>query len=90
MIVEGFLLGVIAVASATAAVFFLKFWTETRDLLFLAFSVFFFTEAAARTLLLFFAHPNEGSPWIYVVRLVALLFIILAVLRKNSTGSSQS
>jgi len=33
--------------------------------------------------LLFFAKPNEGSPWIYILRLLALLLIVAAILRKN-------
>ncbi len=81
--VEGFLLGVIATASLIASLFFLKFWVRTRDSFFLAFVIFFFAEAAIRTASLFVTHPNEGSPWIYVVRLLALLVILLAVLHKN-------
>lgn len=78
-----FLLGVIACASLTAGTFFLKFWRSTRDTLFLSFAVFFFTDAMIRVTLLFFQRPNEGSPWIYVVRLTALLVILAAILRKN-------
>ncbi len=78
-----FLLGVIAIASLTAGVFFLKFWTSTRDTFFLAFAAFFLIEASNRVALLFFAHPNEGSPWIYAVRLLALLLILTAILKKN-------
>jgi len=78
-----FLLGVIAMASVTAAVFFLKFWKITRDTLFLAFAVFFFIDSASRVTLLFFAHPNEGSPLIYLLRLFALLFILAAILKQK-------
>ncbi|HEX4003815.1 MAG TPA: DUF5985 family protein [Candidatus Acidoferrales bacterium] len=84
---EGFLLGVIATASMTAALFFLKFWRSTRDVLFLAFAAFFFIQALDRIALLFFQKPNEGSPWIYLVRLVALLLIVAAILKKNYGGS---
>jgi uncharacterized membrane protein HdeD (DUF308 family) len=86
MIIEGFLLGVIAAACVTAGVFFLKFWKETSDTLFLAFAAFFLIEALIRVALLFFAKPNEGSPWVYLVRLAALLWILLAILRKNSSA----
>jgi uncharacterized membrane protein HdeD (DUF308 family) len=78
-----FLLGVIAAFSAIAGVFFVRFWRETRDSFFLAFAVFFFIEAGNRTALLFLSHPNEGSPWIYLIRLVALLIILAAILHKN-------
>jgi uncharacterized membrane protein HdeD (DUF308 family) len=87
--VEGFLLGFIAASSLGAAVFFLKFWKETRDSLFLAFAVFFFIEAATRLDLLFIARPNEGSPWIYIARLFGVVLILLAILGKNATSSSR-
>ncbi len=78
-----FLSGAVAVASVTAAVFFLRFWKETRDPFFLAFVAYFAIEALNRTARLFMEHPNEGSPWIYYVRLLASLVILAAILRKN-------
>ncbi|MHB8754535.1 MAG: DUF5985 family protein [Candidatus Acidiferrales bacterium] len=81
--IEAFALGAIALASLIAAVFFLRFWRDARDLVFLAFAAFFLIEAVERTLLIFLPHPNEGSPAFYVVRLMALLFILTAILRKN-------
>jgi uncharacterized membrane protein HdeD (DUF308 family) len=81
--ISGFLLGVIAAFSFIAGVFFVRFWRETRDSFFLAFAVFFFVEAGNRVALLFLSRPNEGSPWIYVIRLVALLIILAAILHKN-------
>ncbi len=70
-------------ASITAAVFFLKFWTHTRDRFFIAFAAFFLIEGADRIALLFFWKPNEASPWIYLVRLSALLLLLAAIIRKN-------
>jgi len=81
--IEMFLLGVIAATSLVAGVFFLKFWRHTRDTLFLAFAIAFLIEFANRVALLFATHSNEGSPWIYVVRLVAFLLILGAILKKN-------
>lgn len=80
---EGFLLGVIVTASLTAAVFFLKFWRTSRDPLFLAFALAFFIEGVNRIGFLLIARPNEGSPAIYIVRLLAFLLILAAILRKN-------
>ena len=79
----GFLLGVIATTSITAGIFFLKFWKHTRDSLFLAFGLAFIIEGLNRIAVLTVAHPNEGSPWIYLVRLLAFLLILAAILRKN-------
>lgn len=81
--VEGFLLGVIVAASWVAAAFFWKFWRQTRDILFLAFAAAFFVEGANRMSFLFIESPNEGRPVIYVVRLVAFLLILAAIVKKN-------
>ena len=81
--IEGFLVGVIATASLTAGMFFLKFWKQTRDSFFLAFAASFLIEGLNRGAVLFLARPNEGSPWIYSVRLLAFLLILAAIVRKN-------
>jgi uncharacterized membrane protein HdeD (DUF308 family) len=85
--IEGFLLGIIVAASLIAALFFLKFWRRTRDPLFLAFAVAFAIEGINRLAFLFVERPNEGSPAIYVVRLLAFLIILAAILHKNRRGS---
>lgn len=81
--INGFLLGVIATSSIAAAAFFLKFWRRTRDSLFLYFGVAFLIEGLNRVMVLGREHPNEGSPWHYLVRLLAFLIILAAILRKN-------
>lgn len=80
---ESFLLGVIVTASWIAALYFLKFWRNTRDQLFLAFALAFAIEGCNRVGFLFLERPNEGSPVIYFVRLLAFVLILLAILRKN-------
>ena len=78
-----FLLGIIVTASLTAGLFFLKFWRATRDPLFLAFSLALTIEGLNRTALLLVERPNEASPGIYVVRLLAFLLILGAIAWKN-------
>lgn len=85
--IQGFLLGVIATSSLAAGLFFFRFWWDTRDTLFLAFAVAFSIEGVNRTILLMLKHPNEGSPWIYIVRLVAFLLILAGILNKNRRTS---
>jgi len=80
---DGFLLGVIAATSFTAGIFFLRFWRDTRDSLFLAFGIAFLVEGGNRVGLLFATHSNEASPWVYVIRLLAFLLILAAILKKN-------
>jgi uncharacterized membrane protein HdeD (DUF308 family) len=83
LMLTGFLIGVIATTSVASGVFFLKFWSETRDVLFLAFGLAFLIEGFNRAAFLMLARPNEGSPWIYVVRLLAFLLILTAIVNKN-------
>lgn len=80
---EGFLIGVIATASFTVGVLFLKYWRRTHDSLFLAFGAAFIIDAANRIPLLFIAHPNEANPGYYLVRLFSFLIILVGILRKN-------
>lgn len=81
--VDGFLLGVIFAMSITAALFFLRFWKKTRDILFLAFAAAFLIEGVNRLSFLFLESPNEGNPRIYLVRLLAFLLIVAAIASKN-------
>jgi uncharacterized membrane protein HdeD (DUF308 family) len=83
---QGFLLGVIATASLAAGGFFLKFWRQTRDVLFLAFGSAFIIEGINRTSVLFLERPHEGHPSLYVVRLLAFLLILAAIVNKNRRG----
>jgi len=83
MILEGFLIGVIATASLASGVFFLKFWRDTRDSLFLAFALAFILEGVNRTAFLALPHPSEGRPVIYVVRCFAFLLILAGIINKN-------
>ncbi len=80
---EGFLLGVIVTASLASGAFFLKYWRRTHDPLFLAFGLAFLIEGINRIFFLLVDRPNEGSPAIYVVRLLAFLIILAAIVRKN-------
>jgi hypothetical protein len=81
--IEGFLLGVIVTASLTAGAFFLKFWRKTRDVLFLGFAAAFIIESANRLAFLFLEQPNEGTPFVYTVRLFSYLLILAAIVQKN-------
>ena len=83
MDIHSFLIGIIATLSLTAGIFFLKFWRETRDSFFLAFAASFIIEGLNRVTFLFVARPNEGNPAIYLIRLMASLLILFAILRKN-------
>jgi hypothetical protein len=80
---DAFLLGFIAAGSLVATLFFLRFWRDTRDLLFVAFAAFFALQGGGAAVLLCVARPNEGSVWLFLLRLSAILVVAGAVLKKN-------
>ncbi|HEX3891141.1 MAG TPA: DUF5985 family protein [Terracidiphilus sp.] len=80
---DAFLLGFASACSFIAALFFLKFWRSTRDTLFLAFVLFFVIQAVSNAALLGAQHPNEGVAWNTVIRFLAVIGLLVAILRKN-------
>lgn len=82
-LLEGFLLGVIATGNFAVGLFFLRYWRDTRDSLFLNFALAFFIAGGDRAAEMFFPHPSEASPWVYAVRGLAFLLIVAAIVHKN-------
>ena len=82
-ILDVFLLGFIAACSLSAAIFFLRFWRTTRDPLFFAFAAFFVIQGCLSASALGLTHPNEGSAWLFVLRLLSVLLVLSAIVRKN-------
>ena len=80
---NAYLVGVISLASIAAALFFFRFWRDTRDSFFLAFGASFAIEAVNRAMILFLPGTSETSPWLYLMRLLGYLLILSAILRKN-------
>ena len=78
-----FLSGAITMAFATAALFFLRFWRDTRDELFLAFAVAFLMLGTVQAILALGGIPDEQRSWVYLGRLAAFVVIVVAVMRKN-------
>ncbi len=77
------LLGAVATASLVAALFFLRFWTQTRDPLFLYFAAAFAIDAVTRVALALSHASSEQEPLFYIPRLVMFGLIILAIVQKN-------
>ena len=78
-----FVLGAIAMASLTAALFFVRFYRETREPLFVFFAAAFGLEALNRTLLAFVPAPDDAAPHFYLVRAFAYSLIVVGILLKN-------
>lgn len=79
-----FLLGFIAALSLIAALYFLRFWRATRDIVFLSFVLFFLVQGCIEGVDLTLPHPNLGSVWIFIARLLSILAVLAAILAKNS------
>jgi hypothetical protein len=78
-----FLAGAATLGYAAAALFFLRFWRDTRDGLFLSFALAFLLLGAAQAILTLANIPLEERSWVYLLRLAAFVIILVAVARKN-------
>jgi hypothetical protein len=78
-----FLAGAVAMGFLIGGLFFLRFWTRTRDGLFLAFAIAFWLLAIGQALLALTGVPMEERSWLYLFRLAAFLLILFGILRKN-------
>ena len=81
---EWMISGALSTAYVVAGLFFLKFWSASRDRLFGLFAAAFFLLAVQR-LMLPFIDPSQAT-FLYVVRLVAFVLIIVAIVDKNRAG----
>jgi hypothetical protein len=78
-----FLSGAIAMGFMVAGLFFLRFWSRTKDGLFLAFAAAFWLLGAAQAALTLSNIPVEERSWLYLLRLAAFSLILLSVWMKN-------
>ncbi|WP_372394808.1 DUF5985 family protein [Azospirillum sp. HJ39] len=83
---SSFFTGALAALYAVAGLFFLRFWKRTRDALFMSFAMAFALLALNQILLALGGFEREEQSWIYLLRLLAFLLIIAAVVRKNLEG----
>jgi hypothetical protein len=78
-----FLMGAIAMASFAAGLFFLRFWRDTHDRLFLIFAMAFFLLGFTRIALALTNSDMEERTYVYWVRLAAFVLILVAIIDKN-------
>jgi hypothetical protein len=77
------LLGAAAMGSAVAALFFIRFWRQTKDRLFLMFAIAFVVDCFMRAFLAIAALPDETEPFFYLGRLLSFSLIVVAIIDKN-------
>jgi hypothetical protein len=75
--------GAMVLAYVLAGVFFLRFWRTTRDRLFMIFAIAFWILAAQRLALAMTTEVFEDVTYLYVVRLIAFVLILGAIIDKN-------
>jgi Family of unknown function (DUF5985) len=78
-----FLLGAIALGCALAALFFVRFWRNARDRLFVWFAATFALLAVHWTLVALTDPTDEHRPLLYLLRLAAFVILLGGILEKN-------
>jgi amino acid transporter len=78
--------GMLVMGYAIAALFFFRFWRETRDRLFGIFAAAFGLLAVQRAALALSTDPSGDQVLLYGVRLLAFVLILAAIVDKNRGG----
>lgn len=84
-----FLWGALTMACTIAALFFLKFWSQTRDRLFAAFSAAFGVMALNWAILGLTPPSDEARHFVYGIRLAAFALIVVGVIDKNRRANAE-
>ncbi len=80
--------GATAMGCLTAGAFFLRFFRQSRDRLFLVFALAFWTLAVNWVGLVATVPTNESRKVIYFVRFLAFLLLLVGIVDKNRKPSS--
>jgi hypothetical protein len=83
MAMNDFMYGIAVCSSAGASLFFLKYWRETRDRLFLLFAAAFVALSVNWLLLVVALPAAEYRHLVYMWRLAAFALILVAIWDKN-------
>lgn len=83
-----FLLGTLATLSAVASLFFLRYWKAAQDRFFLFFAVAFAALGVNWALLVGRNPRDEYTPYFYLLRLLAFVLILAAIVDKNRRSAA--
>ncbi len=78
-----FISGAVAFAFVLAGVFFLRFWKQTRDRLFMSFAWAFWLLALNQIAATWVGAADDRIDLIYLLRVLAFVLILLAIVEKN-------
>jgi Family of unknown function (DUF5985) len=80
-----FLSGAVTLGYSMAGVCFLRFWRKTRDRLFLHFSFAFWLFAMNQLLTAVLTASDERTGYVYVLRVLGFVLILVGIGGKNSS-----
>ncbi len=81
-----FLSGTVFGLCCVAGLFFLRFWRKTRDRFFAFFAASFWLMALHRLVMLMLRENREYVVTVYLIRLLAFVLILVAIVDKNRVG----
>ena len=81
-----FLSGAVAFGFFVCSLFFLRYWSRSRDELFLSFALDFGLLGIGQAILALANIPTEERGSLYLFRLTAFLLILAAIYRKNRSA----
>jgi hypothetical protein len=84
--VEHFVAGMLSAGYLVAALYFARFWRDTRDRLFAFFGAAFLLLALQRTALALLDGTGASDAVLYGLRLVAFLVILYGIIDKNRSA----
>jgi hypothetical protein len=82
-----FVTGAVAMGYLISALFFVRFWKETADRLFMIFGIAFFLLSLQRAALTVLGGENTN---LYLLRLLAFVLILVAIIDKNRKADVDS
>jgi hypothetical protein len=82
--------GILLMGYAVAGLHFFRFWKRSRDRLFLIFAIAFWVLGAQRAWLTLGVYRPGAAVYIYTLRLLAFILIIIAIVDKNRAPSGDA
>ena len=83
-----FVSGAVAMGFLVGGVFLLRFWRKTSDRFFLAFAAAFFLLALNQVLAQWLGAADERVAYTYLLRVLAFILILAAIVDKNVPSGS--
>ena len=80
-----FVAGLLTMGYAVVALYFLRFWKRSGERLFVFFALAFALLAAQRLGLAFLSIVDDS--WLYGLRLLAFLLLLVGILEKNRSAT---